>query len=83
MGGIDNWSDLPRQSCGYPCADSGLRLSLGAFVDLKRDDLVRTEFNDIGKVVHVTGLTVFVALPIYPKVDRIEGYLEGALTNGA
>jgi hypothetical protein len=48
-------------------------------MDLKRDDWVKTEFDEIGKVVHITGPTVFVALS-YPKVDRVEAYREGALT---
>jgi hypothetical protein len=50
-------------------------------MELKRDDWVRTEFEDVGRVVHVSRrLTVFVALPSYPKVDRIEAYPESHLT---
>ena len=52
----------------------------GDSMELKRDDWVRTEFDEVGRVVHINRLTVFVAVPSYPKVDRIEAYLEGALT---
>jgi hypothetical protein len=49
-------------------------------MDLKRDDWVRTEFNEVGRIVHINGLSVFVALPTRPKIDRVEAYLEGRLT---
>jgi hypothetical protein len=48
-------------------------------MDVKRDDWVKTEFDEVGRVVHVSGLRVFVALPA-PKIDRVEAYLEGHLT---
>ena len=49
-------------------------------MELKPDDWVRTEKDEIGKVVHISRLTVFVALSNYPKDDRVEAYREGALT---
>ncbi len=49
-------------------------------MELKRDDWVRTEFDDVGRVVHVSHLIVFVALPSYPPIDRIEAYRESHLT---
>jgi hypothetical protein len=49
-------------------------------MELKRDDWVKTESGEIGKVVHISRLTVFVAFPVTGKVDRIEAYLESQLT---
>jgi hypothetical protein len=52
-------------------------------MDLKRDDWVKTEKGEVGKVVHVSRLTVFVALNDHPKTDRVEAYLESQLTRVA
>lgn len=49
-------------------------------MELKRDDWVKTERGELGKVVHVSRLTVFVALNDYPKPDRVEAFLESQLT---
>jgi hypothetical protein len=50
-------------------------------VELQRDDWVKTGRNDeVGKVVHISRLTVFVAISDYPKPDRIEAFLESQLT---
>lgn len=35
---------------------------------------------EVGKVVHISRLTVFVALASPPKPDRIEAFLESQLT---
>ena len=46
---------------------------------LQRGDWVRTQSDEIGKVVHISRLKVFVALPNYPKEDRVEALLESQL----
>ena len=43
-------------------------------------DLVRTESGDVGKVVHTSRLTVFVALPTSSGEDTVAAYLESQLT---
>jgi hypothetical protein len=48
-------------------------------MDLQPGDWVKTERGEVGKVVHISRLTVFVALPDPPKPDRIEAFLEGQL----
>jgi hypothetical protein len=67
-------SNLPESDYGGP------QRPTGDGMELKRDDWVKTEFDEIGRVVHVSGLNVFVAVPSYPKIDRIEAYLERSLT---
>jgi hypothetical protein len=52
-------------------------------MNLKRDDWVRTDCDEIGRVVHITELKVFVALPTYPKINRVEAYPEGHLVKVA
>jgi hypothetical protein len=49
-------------------------------MELQRDDWVKTESGETGKIVHISRLTIFVALPTPPKRDRIEAYLESQLT---
>ncbi len=49
-------------------------------MELKRDDWVKTESGEVGKVVHVSRLTVFVAHLVACKEDRIKAYLESQLT---
>ena len=44
---------------------------------------VRTEKDEVGKVIHISRLTVFVALPNHPKPDRVEAFLESQLTKVA
>jgi hypothetical protein len=51
-------------------------------MNLKRDDWVRTDCDEVGRVVHITGLKVFVALPRHP-INRIEAYHEDHLTKVA
>ena len=46
---------------------------------LQQGDWVRTQSDEIGKVVHISRLKVFVALPNYPKEDRVEAFLESQL----
>ena len=48
-------------------------------MDLQPGDCVRTDSGEVGKVVHISRLTVFVALPDAGKVDRIEAFLESQL----
>jgi hypothetical protein len=52
-------------------------------MELQRDDWVKTQTDEVGKVVHISRLTVFVALTEYPKPDRIEAFLESQLTKVA
>jgi hypothetical protein len=49
-------------------------------VELQRGDYVRTEKGEVGKVVHISRLTVFVAIPVSGTDDRIDAFLEGQLT---
>ena len=49
-------------------------------MELKRDDWVKTESGETGKVVHISRLTVFVAHLVACKEDRVEAYLESQLT---
>jgi hypothetical protein len=49
-------------------------------MELKRDDWVKTESGEYGKVVHISRLTVFVAISDPSKPDRVEAYLESQLT---
>jgi hypothetical protein len=49
-------------------------------MDLKAGDWVKTQSGEVGKVVHISRLTVFVAIPDPPKPDRIEAFLESQLT---
>jgi hypothetical protein len=49
-------------------------------MELKRDDWVKTASGEMGKVVHNSRLTIFVAHLVPCKEDRIEAYLENQLT---
>jgi hypothetical protein len=49
-------------------------------MELKRDDWVTTESGEVGKVVHISRLTIFVAHLVPCKEDRIDAYLESQLT---
>jgi hypothetical protein len=49
-------------------------------MELKRGDCVRTTSGDVGLVVHISRLMVFVAFPIPDKEDLVQGYLESHLT---
>ena len=49
-------------------------------MELKRGDCVRTESGDVGLVVHISRLTVFVAFPMPEKEDLVQGYLASQLT---
>jgi preprotein translocase subunit YajC len=46
---------------------------------LQPGDHVRTESGDVGKVVHISRLTVFVALATRNEADTVQGYLESQL----
>ena len=48
-------------------------------MDLQPGDTVRTESGDVGKVVHTSRLTVFVALPTRSGDDTVAAYLESQL----
>jgi hypothetical protein len=47
---------------------------------LKPGDIVKTESGDVGKVVHISRLTIFVALTVPGNEDRVEAFLESQLT---
>jgi len=47
---------------------------------LQTGNWVKTQNGEVGKIVHVSGLTVFAALPDVPKSDRVEAFLESQLT---
>jgi hypothetical protein len=49
-------------------------------VELQRGDYLRTEKGDVGKVVHISRLTVFVAFPVKGADNRIDAFLESQLT---
>ena len=49
-------------------------------LQLNPGDRVRTESGEIGKVVHISRLSVFVALPVDGEADRIEAFLESTLS---
>jgi hypothetical protein len=49
-------------------------------MELKRDDWVETESGEVGKVVHISRLTVYVAFPIPEREDLVQAYLESRLT---
>ena len=53
---------------------------MGDRMELKRDDWVKTESGETGKVVHISRLTVFVAIMVACKQDRMEAFLESQLT---
>jgi preprotein translocase subunit YajC len=48
-------------------------------MELKAGDWVKTKSGEVGKVVHISRLTVFVALNDFPNPDRIEAFLESQL----
>ena len=49
-------------------------------MELQAGEWVKTESGEVGKVVHISRLTVFVAHLVPCKEDRIEAYLESQLT---
>ena len=57
----------------------GPRGQFGNAMKLQPGDWVKTNRGEVGKVVHISRLTVFVALPDPPKPDRIEAFLESQL----
>ena len=49
-------------------------------MELQAGDWVKTESGEVGKVVHTSRLTVFVAIPDPPKPDRVEAFLASQLS---
>ena len=49
-------------------------------MELQPGDYVMTESGDIGKVVHISRLTIFVAFPLPGRDDLVQAYLESQLT---
>jgi hypothetical protein len=49
-------------------------------MDLHRDEWVRTESGEVGKIVHISRMTVFVLIQVSGEEDRIEAFLESQLT---
>ena len=48
-------------------------------MELQRDQWVRTESGEVGKIVHISRLTVFVVIQVSGEEDRIEAFLESQL----
>jgi preprotein translocase subunit YajC len=48
-------------------------------MELQRGNWVRTESGQVGKVVHISRLTVFVAFEVAGN-ERVEAFLESQLT---
>ena len=51
----------------------------GAHMELQSGDWVKTEAGHVGKVVHISRLTVFVALLVPYQEQRIEAFLASQL----
>lgn len=49
-------------------------------MELQPGDSVKTESCEVGKVVHVSRLTVFVAFPRAGLPDRVDAFLESQLS---
>ena len=49
-------------------------------MELQPGDLVQTDSGDVGKVVHISRLTVFVAFAVPGKEDIIRAFLESEIT---
>jgi hypothetical protein len=49
-------------------------------MELKLGDNVRTESGEVGKIIHIDCLTVFVAFAIPPKAHDIKAFLASELT---
>jgi hypothetical protein len=49
-------------------------------MELQTNDWVKTESGEIGKVVYISRLTVFVAIIVPGEEDRINAFLESQLT---
>jgi preprotein translocase subunit YajC len=49
-------------------------------MELQPGDYVKTQSGDIGKVVQVSRLTVFVAFPVPGRADLVQAYLASQLT---
>jgi len=47
---------------------------------LQPGDCVKTEAGEIGKVVHISRLTVFVAFALPGQADHVSAYLESQLS---
>ena len=47
---------------------------------LQRDDWVKTVEGKVGKVVHISKITVFVAFSVPGDEDRVDAFLESQLT---
>ena len=69
----------PSEFAGYPSARR-VQGPFGERMELKRDDWVKTESGETGKVVHISRLTIFVAITVPGKEDRIQAFLESQLT---
>ena len=54
---------------------------MASAMTLQTDNWVKTQNDEVGKIVHISRHTVFVALPDGPKPDRVEAFLESQLTN--
>ena len=48
-------------------------------MELKSGDWVRTDSGEVGRVVQISRLTVFVTVPVAGKEDRVAAYLQSQL----
>src|SRR3954463_13811142 len=51
-------------------------------MELQTGDWVKTQAGEVGRIVHISRLTVFVAIADHPNADRVEAYLESQLYKG-
>ena len=49
-------------------------------MELQPGDYVKTQSGDVGKVAHISRLTIFVAFAVPGKPDLVQAYLESQLT---
>ena len=58
----------------------GFRAKVESAMTLQRGNRVKTETGEVGTVVHISRLTVFVAFAVPGKEDHVEAFLESQLT---
>jgi preprotein translocase subunit YajC len=60
---------------------AGFRAKVESAMTLQRGDRVKTETGEVGTVVHISRLTIFVAFAVSGKEDHVEAFLESQLAN--
>jgi hypothetical protein len=64
--------------CPWPDGQPAPLGSTGVMA-LQPGDIVRTESGEVGKVVHLSRMTIFVALPTRGGVDKVAAFLQSQL----